>query len=106
MMGELLCLTSVCFVVSARQSAIVLLFSMPAFNTFLFVVFGASQGKYEEAELLAKRSLAMVEKVYGHDHPKVVIDLNNYATLLSEQVRVIRSFLACLLGVKVCPRSF
>lgn len=37
----------------------------------------AGQGKYEEAEQLYKRSLAIDEKVYGPDDPKVATDPNN-----------------------------
>lgn len=45
------------------------------------------QGKYEEAELLYKRSLAIHERVYGPDHPEVVTTLSNWAGLLKIQVR-------------------
>ena len=45
------------------------------------------QGKYEEAEPLYRRSLAIDEKVYGPDHPEVATDLNNWAVLLEKQVR-------------------
>ncbi|CAN0192932.1 unnamed protein product, partial [Ectocarpus sp. 12 AP-2014] len=48
----------------------------------------AFQGKYEEAEPLYKRSLAIDEKVYGPDHPEVATDLNNWAALLEAQVRL------------------
>ncbi|CAN0234238.1 unnamed protein product [Scytosiphon promiscuus] len=43
------------------------------------------QGKFEEAEPLYKRSLAIDEKVYGPDHPEVATDLNNWAGLLESQ---------------------
>ena len=45
------------------------------------------QGKYEEAEPLYRRSLAIREKVYGPDHPAVARGLNNWAALLETQVR-------------------
>ena len=40
-----------------------------------------SQGKYEQAEPLYKRSLAIVEKALGPDHPNVATSLENLATL-------------------------
>ncbi|CAM9244996.1 unnamed protein product, partial [Ectocarpus sp. 12 AP-2014] len=40
---------------------------------------GTFQGKYEEAEPLYRRSLAIGEKVYGPDHPVVATYLNNWA---------------------------
>ena len=45
------------------------------------------QGKYEEAGLLYKRSLAIDENVHGPDHPDVARDLNNWAGLLDTLVR-------------------
>lgn len=44
------------------------------------------QGKYEEAETLYVRSLAIDEKAYGPDHPKVAIGLNNRAGFSRSQV--------------------
>ena len=41
------------------------------------------QGKYDEAEPLYVRAMAIDEKVYGPDHPEVATDLNNRAGLLS-----------------------
>jgi hypothetical protein len=38
-----------------------------------------AQGKYAEAEPLLKRSLAIVEKSLGTDHPYVAIVLGNMA---------------------------
>lgn len=52
----------------------------------------AIQGKYEEAEPLYERSLAIREKALGPDHPAVATALNNRALLLEEQVRAIRVF--------------
>ncbi len=41
-----------------------------------------TQGKYEQAEPLYKRSLAIAEKALGPDHPDVATVLENYAQLL------------------------
>ena len=41
-----------------------------------------SQGKYAEAEPLYQRSLAIVEKALGSDHPNTVKVRENYALLL------------------------
>ncbi|CAN0443626.1 unnamed protein product, partial [Ectocarpus sp. 12 AP-2014] len=43
------------------------------------------QGKYEEAESLYARSLAIYEKAYGPDHPGVATGFNNLAGLLCRQ---------------------
>ena len=40
------------------------------------------QGKYDEAEPLFRRSLAMDEKALGADHPDVAIGLTNLGSLL------------------------
>jgi tetratricopeptide (TPR) repeat protein len=45
------------------------------------------QGRYSEAEPLYKRSLAVVEKALGHDHPKVAAVLNNLAEVFRKQGR-------------------
>ena len=50
------------------------------------------QGKYDEAEPLYVRAMAIDEKVYGPDHPEVARDLNNRAELLQQQVRAVRCF--------------
>jgi tetratricopeptide (TPR) repeat protein len=42
----------------------------------------AVQGKYADAEPLYKRSLAILEKVYGPNAPSVATALSNYAQLL------------------------
>ncbi|MCH8267055.1 MAG: tetratricopeptide repeat protein [Acidobacteria bacterium] len=52
----------------------------------LAVVFRA-QGKYEEAEPLYQRSLAIDEKALGPEHPKVATTLENYADLLRKTGR-------------------
>ncbi|CAM9767482.1 unnamed protein product [Ectocarpus fasciculatus] len=56
--------------------------------SFLFNV----QGRYDEAERLYRRSLAIDEKVYGPDHPDVATGLNKLARLLRRQVRNKRCF--------------
>ncbi|CAM9521442.1 unnamed protein product [Ectocarpus sp. 4 AP-2014] len=43
------------------------------------------RGKYEEAETLYRRSLAIDEKVYGPDHPEVAAGLNSWAEFLRSQ---------------------
>lgn len=45
------------------------------------------QGKFEEAEPLYKRSVAIDEALYGPDHPDVAGDLNNWASSLFQQVK-------------------
>lgn len=47
-----------------------------------------SQGNYEEAEEMYRRSLAIREKVLGADHPDVAEGLNNLAVLLERVVRI------------------
>lgn len=47
---------------------------------------------FEEANSLFKRSLAIDEKVFGPDHPKIATTLNNWAVLLENQVRAVRFF--------------
>lgn len=43
------------------------------------------EGKYSEAIPLAQRSLAIVEKVLGREHPLVATSLNNLAGLYQAQ---------------------
>ncbi len=43
------------------------------------------QGKYDEAEALYERSLAIWEKALGKDHPDVATSLNNLAELYESQ---------------------
>ena len=45
------------------------------------------QDRYDEAEPLFKRSLAIDEKALGPDHPGVATTLNNLALLYSDQAR-------------------
>ena len=47
----------------------------------------AAQGKLDEAAPLYKESLAFRKKVFGDEHPKVAIALNNLAVLLKAQAR-------------------
>ncbi len=44
-----------------------------------------SQGKYDEAEPIQKRTLAILEKALGDEHPKVATCLNNLAALYQSQ---------------------
>ncbi len=46
-----------------------------------------TQGRYAEAEPLYQRSLAIVEKALGSEHPDVATSLENYSTLLRETGR-------------------
>ena len=44
------------------------------------------QGKYDEAEPLAREAVAIYRKVHGDEHPYVATGLNTLAGLLKEQV--------------------
>ncbi|CAN0510002.1 unnamed protein product, partial [Scytosiphon promiscuus] len=46
-----------------------------------------AQGRFADAEPLHARSLAMLERRYGSDHPEVATALNNSAECLRSQVR-------------------
>ncbi len=46
-----------------------------------------AQGHYAEAEPLYQRSLAIVEKALGPEHPDLATSLENYAALLRETAR-------------------
>ncbi len=46
-----------------------------------------TQGKYDQAEPLFKRALAIKEKALGPDHPSVATVLENYAALLKATSR-------------------
>lgn len=61
-------------------------------NMSVLVVFGPSQGKYEEADLLFTRSLAIDEKAHGLDHPEIASNLDAWASLLMLQVRAVGIF--------------
>jgi tetratricopeptide (TPR) repeat protein len=43
------------------------------------------QGRYSEAENVAKDSLQVAEKTFGPDHPKMATSLNNLAFLYNAQ---------------------
>lgn len=45
------------------------------------------QGKYDEADPLYLRAIAITEKALGPDHPSLAESLNNRAELLTAQVR-------------------
>ena len=55
-------------------------------SDFSITVFLANQGKYDDAEPLYKRALAIVEETSGRRHPHVASSLNNLADLLASQV--------------------
>ena len=44
-----------------------------------------NQGKYEQAEPLAQRALAINERVLGAEHPDTATSLNNLALLYRDQ---------------------
>jgi len=46
-----------------------------------------AQGNYAEAETLNQRSLAILEKALGPEHPDVAQSLENYAALLRKTGR-------------------
>jgi tetratricopeptide (TPR) repeat protein len=46
-----------------------------------------AQGNYAEAEPLYRRSLAILERALGPEHPDVAQSLENYAALLRETGR-------------------
>ncbi len=50
-----------------------------------------AQGRYAEAEPLYKRSLAILEKALGAEHPDVAQSLENYAVLLRKTGRDIEA---------------
>ena len=45
------------------------------------------QGKFDQAEPLYRKALAIDRNVYGDDHGTVATDLNNLAVLLQDTVR-------------------
>lgn len=67
------------------------------FRILTFVTF---QGKYDEADPLYGRSLALREKALGPNHPMVAQSLTNRARLLDREVRAI---LFCLGGFSGSP---
>lgn len=57
----------------------------------IFSLFGM-QGKCDEAATLYQRSLAIIEKTLGPDHPALARTLNNLAMALKKQVRAVGNF--------------
>jgi tetratricopeptide (TPR) repeat protein len=47
-----------------------------------------NQGKYEQAEPLYQRALAIWEKTLPPDHPYIALALENYADLLQKMSRI------------------
>ena len=45
------------------------------------------QGRYSDAEPLYKRSIAILEKALGPDHPELAANLNNLGALYQAQGR-------------------
>ena len=60
-------------------------------------VIGWVQGKYEKAEPLYQKSLEILEKTLGKDHPDIATNINNLALLYQAQ--------ACLLYTSPSPRD-
>jgi tetratricopeptide (TPR) repeat protein len=46
-----------------------------------------NQGKYEEAEPLYQRSLAILEKTLPPDHPTIALAMENYSRLIKKMNR-------------------
>lgn len=61
----------------------------------------ACQGKYTEADPLYERSLAILEKVLGPEHPDLASSLNNRAELLLVQVKTTRKLPENISGSKL-----
>lgn len=59
-----------------------------------------SQARFDKAEPLVERSLAIRERVLGSEHPDVARSLNTYAELLTSQVRTLES---CFVHQIVAP---
>ena len=53
----------------------------------------AAQGKYDEAEPLCKRALAIDEKALGAEHPQVAVRLHNLGVLLTGEFMIDLVFL-------------
>ena len=63
------------------------------------------QEKYEEAEPLQKRALAIDEKSLGRDHPHVATDLNNLALLYQAQGKYAKAGLLYRRSLVIVERS-
>ena len=48
------------------------------------------KGKFEDADLLYMKAIAIGDEALGPDHPSVAEWLNNRAAVLMEQVRAVR----------------
>lgn len=59
----------------------------------------ASQGKYEDAELLYRRAMEIAGATLGEAHPDYYVKLNNLAWLLKRQVKAI--VYRCNLGMSL-----
>lgn len=78
---------------------VVLVFTIAAstFQPAVILEFGiALQGKYDEANPMYQRALAINETWYGPDHPEVATDLNNWAGLLEKRVRIFNGGSNCI----------
>lgn len=67
----------------SRGEAVKLLFTSQSNHPVLLV---SGQRKYEEAEPLYRKALAIGEKAYDPHHPEVATNLHNLAALLQCQV--------------------
>jgi|APMI01.1.fsa_nt_gi tetratricopeptide (TPR) repeat protein len=54
-------------------------------------VIGWVQGKYEKAEPLYQKSLEILEKTLGKDHPDIATNINNLALLYQAQAKYKKS---------------
>ena len=61
-------------------------------NSFVLKCLVTFQGRLDEACLLSERSLAILEKVLGPDHPDLATALSSVAALWQAQVRAVMIF--------------
>lgn len=54
----------------------------------LYCFFVAIQGKFDKAEQLCRRSIAIEERTLGPDHQKMASSFNNLARILRAQVNI------------------
>jgi tetratricopeptide (TPR) repeat protein len=71
----------------------------------LGVLFDA-KADYAQAETLKRRALAVVEKIYGSDHPGVAIRLNNLALLLQRTNRLAEAEPLMRRALKIDEKSY
>lgn len=76
-------------IVCSRRSILALTALLSRFPCIVY------QDKYDEAESLYVRAIAIGEKVRGPDHPDLAMFLNNRAALLKDQVRVEHCCVEC-----------